>query len=125
MVVSEPESTDGVRIVGLKEIKMYHRLFIDSKNNPNKNYSKTDIGSLIDDKYPNKQTHAFVHKLILFNVLILVTKTQWRGKVIDLYSIDKHGLIEIVKSTQEYKIFMDFISDRYMLRILKVGEKKA
>ncbi len=107
-----------MRFKGLKEISMFHKLLkAADSDKKNKVYAKSDIGFLVDDKYPQPGTHEFIKKLIVLKVLVEDVTKEWRGKHIQTYTINKKILLEVVWGMEEYKMLEDFFDEEHIIRI--------
>ncbi|OGS40822.1 MAG: hypothetical protein A3K77_04180 [Euryarchaeota archaeon RBG_13_31_8] len=114
-----------MNLTGLKEIQFYYELLmLTKKEEKEKMYSRTDIGKLIDGSYPNQNTHNFIKKLIMFNILKFQHNINYKGKTVPIYLIDDKKLLEIVVSTEEYKMLKEFYNEETVFRVVKPIVKK-
>jgi hypothetical protein len=114
-----------MEFLGLKEIEMSYKLYMQAKTHEGDTYSQTDIGRLIDEKYPNTQTHNFLRRLIVDGVLTKdkCKSISYKGKTIDIYIIDSDKLLEILKNTKEFKMVREIIYEDIMFAVNKPGVK--
>jgi hypothetical protein len=104
-----------------KELSMLHKLFIECQNNMDKKnieklYTQTDIGSIIDPKYPNTQTYHFIQKLIDDKILVSHHQFEFHGRKRDIYIIDYDQLLDIIYETKAYKIVEEFMDARLTIK---------
>lgn len=114
-----------MEFLGLKEIEMSYKLFIEAKNFDGKTYSQTDVGKLIDEKYPNTQTHNFLRRLIIEGILApdKIGCTEYKGKIIKVYVINSDKLFDILKQTKEFKMIREILEEDILFAVTKPGVK--
>jgi len=111
-------------ILGLQEISYFNKLYTLVCDDHKKIYSRSELGKLIDNNYPNGKAHSFLSRMIVLKIVVFSTSTAWRGKTIRLYGIDRKMLVDAVKSTKEYKMFFEFYEAETLIRVLQPGTKK-